>query len=72
MNIDLTFIGQFTLLFAVIIAVVSYFLGRRKVETPALAALLGFVFSIVPIFGLLYVVVLMFKKDLNSGSESRP
>ncbi|WP_299595640.1 hypothetical protein [uncultured Microbulbifer sp.] len=70
MNIPLTVIGQFIIIFAVVIAIVSYYLGRRKTETPALAAVLGAVFSIVPIFGLIYVVVLMFKRDLVREAES--
>ena len=70
MNISLTVIGQFITIFAVVIAAVSYYLGRRKTETPVLAALLGAVFSIIPIFGLVYVVFLMFKKDLPRDSEA--
>lgn len=71
MNVSLTLIGQFILVFAVINTLVCYYLGRRKVETPVLAAVLGFVFSIVPIFGLLYTVLLMFKEDLGGRRESR-
>lgn len=71
MNINLTFVGQFVLAFSVINALVCYYLGRRKVETPVLAAVLGFIFSIIPIFGLLYVIVLMFKKDLDCRGEAR-
>jgi len=71
MNINLTVIGQFITIFAVVIAIISYYLGKRKTETPLLAAVLGAVFSIVPIFGLIYVVVLMFKRDLAKASESQ-
>ncbi len=70
MNINLTVIGQFISIFAVVVAIISYYLGRRKTETPVLAALLGAVFSIVPIFGLIYVVVLMFKRDLVQSGET--
>ncbi|WP_160154183.1 hypothetical protein [Microbulbifer sp. ALW1] len=70
MNINLTVIGQFIAIFAVVIAVISYYLGRRKTETPVLAAVLGGVFSIVPVFGLIYVVFLLFKRDLVKAGES--
>ena len=71
MNISLTVIGQFITIFVVAIAIISYYLGSRKTETPVLAAVLGAVFSIVPIFGLIYVVFLMFKRDLVNNDESR-
>ncbi|TCK02590.1 hypothetical protein CLV83_4286 [Marinobacterium mangrovicola] len=71
MYINLTVIGQFITIFAAVVAVISYYLGRRKTETPVLAAVLGAVFSIVPIFGLIYLVVLMFKRDLVKEGKSR-
>ena len=69
MNLDLVVIGQLMFVFAVVVGLVSYFLGRRKVENPLLAGVIGFVFSIVPVFGLLYVVVLITKDDLDKGRE---
>lgn len=68
MNINATFVGEFIALFALIMAAVCYYLGRRKTQTPVLAALLGFVLSIVPLFGLIYLVVLLLKKDVDSTS----
>ncbi|WP_104001230.1 hypothetical protein [Marinobacterium lutimaris] len=71
MYINLTVIGKFIAIFSVVVAIISYYLGRRKTETPVLAAVLGAVFSIVPIFGLIYLAVLMFKRDLVKEGESR-
>jgi hypothetical protein len=45
-----------------------YYLGRRKTQTPVLAGLLGAALSIIPPFGLVYLVVLVLKKDVGSTS----
>lgn len=50
--------------------VLCYYLGRRKTQTPVLAGLLGVVLSIIPPFALVYLVVLVFKKDLGSTSAA--
>ncbi|WP_445355575.1 hypothetical protein ACJJI5_03970 [Microbulbifer sp. EKSA008] len=70
MNINNSLIGQFITIFAIFIGIISYYLGRRKTKTPILAAFLGAVFSIVPVFGLVYVVVLMFKRDISNSSQA--
>lgn len=68
MNINATLLGEFIILFALIIGAVCYYLGRRKTQTPVLAGLLGVVLSIIPPFGLIYLVVLVLKKDVGSAS----
>ncbi|MEJ2442818.1 MAG: hypothetical protein P8Y42_05060 [Exilibacterium sp.] len=70
MNINISLLGPFIFVFAILIGIVSYYLGCRKTETPVLAALLGVIFSIVPVFGLVYVVVLMYKRDIGSSNEA--
>ncbi len=70
MNINATVIGQFVVLFALIMGAVCYYLARRKTQTPILAALLGMVLSIVPLFGLVYLVILVLKKDVSSTSAA--
>lgn len=64
MDINATLLGQVILVSSVIIGLVSYYLGRRKTQTPVLAGLLGFVLGLVPILGIIYLVVLMLKKDV--------
>ncbi|MCC5856153.1 MAG: hypothetical protein JJU10_10835 [Idiomarina sp.] len=64
MNINASLIGQTIVISAVVIGLVSYYLGRRKTETPVLAGLLGFVLGIIPFVGIIYLVVLMFKRDI--------
>jgi hypothetical protein len=66
LNIDATLLGQFIFIFALVMGAVCYYLGRRKTQTPVLAGLLGVVLSLIPIFGLVYLVVLVLKKDVGS------
>lgn len=70
MNIDATLYGQFVIIFALIMGALCYYLGRRKTQNPVLAALLGVVLSLMPLFGLVYLMALLFKKDLSSTSAS--
>lgn len=71
MNIDATLYGQFVIIFALVMAALCYYLGRRKTQNPVLAGLLGAVLSLLPLFGLVYLLVLLFKKDLSSTSASK-
>lgn len=70
MNINATLLGEFIALFALIMGAVCYYLGRRKTQAPVLAGLLGVVLSIIPPFGLVYLVVLVLKKDVGSTSTA--
>jgi len=70
LNINATLLGEFIALFALIMGAVCYYLGRRKTQTPILAGLLGAVLSIIPPFGLVYLVVLVLKKDAGSTSAA--
>lgn len=58
------------IVFILVVGALSYYLGRRKTQTPILAGLLGLVLSIIPPFGLVYLVVLVLKKDVGSTSEA--
>jgi CDP-diglyceride synthetase len=68
LNINATLLGEIMIIFVLIVGVLSYYLGRRKTQTPVIAALLGVVLSLFPPFGLVYLVVLLLKKDVNSSS----
>lgn len=70
MNINATLVGEFIALFALIMGAVCYYLGRRKTQTPVLAGLLGLVLSVVPLLGLVFLVVLLLKKDVVSASAT--
>jgi len=70
LEIDATLYGQFVIIFALVMAALCYYLGRRKTQNPVLAGLLGAVLSLIPQFGLIYLMVLLFKKDVSSTSAS--
>ena len=70
MNINATVLGQFIIVFALIMGALCYYLGRRKTQTPVLTGLLGMMLSIIPPFGLIYLVVLVLKKDVGSTSAA--
>ncbi|MDD4865463.1 MAG: hypothetical protein PHE38_15910 [Alishewanella agri] len=70
MNINATLLGEIMIVFILVVGALSYYLGRRKTQTPILAGLLGLVLSIIPPFGLVYLVVLVLKKDVGSTSEA--
>ncbi|CAM3685079.1 hypothetical protein [Rheinheimera salexigens] len=70
MNFDATILGQFIIVFALIVGTLSYYLGRRKTQTPIIAGLIGAALSIIPPFGLVYLIVLVLKKDVNSVTAS--
>ncbi|MCL1114338.1 hypothetical protein L2703_12150 [Shewanella basaltis] len=43
---------------------------RRKTQSPVLAGVIGAGLSIVPILGVVYLVVLLLKKDINTTSSA--
>ncbi len=70
MGINAIFIGQIIAFLAfpalaITTALVSYYLGKRKTETPKVVAAIGFFSAIIPPLALIYLMVLVFKKDIN-------
>ena len=57
-------LGLMILSVMIIVAVISYFLGLRKTNAPFKAAALGFVFSVIPVLGIIYVIYLASKEDI--------
>lgn len=70
MNIDATLVGEIMFVFILVMGALSYYLGRRKTQTPILAGLLGVALCIIPPFALIYLVVLILKKDVVSTSAA--
>lgn len=64
MNFTLTQMGSAVFIFMVVIGLISYVLGKRKTTVPIKSALLGFVFSVIPVLGIIYVVYLAAKEDV--------
>jgi hypothetical protein len=65
MTFSTTQLGLMILSVMIIVGVISYFLGRRKTNSPLKASALGFVFSIIPVLGVIYVIYLASKEDVN-------
>jgi hypothetical protein len=58
-------LGQFIALLALIMAVLGFWLGRRKTEHPILMAIIGFCSGFFPPFALVFVFVLALRKDIK-------
>jgi hypothetical protein len=64
MNFSTTQLGLMVLTVMCIIGVISYFLGIRKTNSPIKASVLGFIFSVIPVLGIIYVIYLATKDDI--------
>ncbi|MBC3766215.1 hypothetical protein [Neptunicella marina] len=51
--------------FSIFVSICSYNLGKRKTSTPKMAAVIGFVIGFVPILAMIYLAILLLKKDVN-------
>ncbi|GAA6186422.1 hypothetical protein [Aliiglaciecola sp. NS0011-25] len=70
MNINATLFGELIVVLALFMAVICYYLGRRKTETPFLVSLIGFFTAIIPPIALIYLIVLVFKRDLSTTQSN--
>ncbi|WP_441002972.1 hypothetical protein [Pseudocolwellia agarivorans] len=64
MNFTLIEMGSAVVAFMIVIGIISYIIGKKKSTTPVRAALLGTVFSVIPVLGIIYVFYLANKEDL--------
>lgn len=69
MDINATLLGQFVAVSAVVISILSYYLGRRKTNNPVIAGILGFLFGLIPLLGLIFVAALLFKPDAKQEDD---
>ncbi|MGM0428769.1 MAG: hypothetical protein ACQEQ2_00520 [Pseudomonadota bacterium] len=65
MNFNATLLGQVILIFIPIIVILSYYLGKRKTQTPKLATLIGFILAFIPPLALVYIAALVIKNDVR-------
>ncbi|WP_376707933.1 hypothetical protein [Kangiella sp. TOML190] len=65
MTIDLTFLFYVLPVFALIMGAICYQLGKKKTENPVIAGLLGFFLSFIPFFGIIYLIILVVKHDVD-------
>jgi len=64
MNINATLLAEFVIGLAVFMAAICFYLGRRKTETPILVSVIGFFTAVIPPIALIYLLILVFKRDL--------
>lgn len=65
MNINATILGQVVLFTAVVAGILSFYLGKRKTQTPILATIIGVILSFIPPLALVYLAALVLKNDVN-------
>lgn len=70
MNINATLIGELVVLSVLVVGFLSFYLGKRKTNSPKLAALIGVLLSLIPPLGFIYLAVLVLKDDINQNNSS--
>ena len=70
MNINATLFGQVVIALAVVMALLGYYLGKRKTQTPILTAVVAFFTALVPPVALLFLVVLVLKNDVQPTTSN--
>ena len=66
MNVSLTLMGQIIFILIPVFAAISYFLGKRKTSTPIKMAIIGGLLALIPLFGLIFIAVLVLKQDIET------
>lgn len=69
MNINATLLGEIIFISVIVIGFLSYYLGKRKTNTPKMATLVGIILSFIPPLGLIYLAVLVLKNDINQNNN---
>lgn len=69
MNINATLFGQIVVVLALIMAGLCYYLGKRKTQTPLLAAVVGVLTAFIPPLALLYLAALVLKNDIRLAGQ---
>jgi len=70
MNINATLFGQIVFVLAIITAILGYYLGKRKTQTPILTAILAFFSALLPPVALIFLIVLVVKNDVQPTTNN--
>ncbi|RUO77784.1 hypothetical protein [Idiomarina seosinensis] len=65
MDLNATLIGQLIFVLAIIMAVISYYLGKRKTQTPLVTTIVGLVSAFVPPLAIIFLMALVLKNDVT-------
>ena len=68
MNINMTLLIEIVFISIVVVGVLSFYLGKRKTNSPKMVTLIGVLLSIFPPLGLIYLAILVLKNDINQNS----
>jgi Mn2+/Fe2+ NRAMP family transporter len=73
MNINATLFGQGILIiglfYLMVVTAISYYLGKRKTNTPILIAIIGLFTTLIPPIALIFLIVLALKKDIYNDEN---
>jgi hypothetical protein len=67
MNINATLFGQVIVVFALLMAALGYYLGKRKTRSPNLTAVVAFFSALVPPLTIILLIVLVLKNDVKTS-----
>ncbi|MCQ8850055.1 hypothetical protein NQT74_15810 [Alteromonas stellipolaris] len=67
MNINATLFGQVIVVFALLMAALGYYLGKRKTQSPNLTAVVAFFSALVPPLAIILLIVLVLKNDVQTS-----
>ncbi|MGJ8694334.1 MAG: hypothetical protein ACSHW0_17835 [Thalassotalea sp.] len=70
MEFNFVQLAELVIVFMFLVAIVSFFLAKKKSNSPIKAALMGFVFSIVPVMGIAYLIYLYSRDDITESKTS--
>lgn len=70
MNINETLFGQVVIVLAIIMAILGYYLGKRKTQTPIVTAIVAFFTALLPPVALIFIIILVVKNDVQATSNS--
>jgi len=65
MDINLTLWGWLATIYLLTMTILSFYLGRKKTDMPIIATFIGAGFSLMPPLVLIYLTVLLLKKDVE-------
>jgi len=71
MGISATVLGQVILAWVVIATILTYFLAKRKTQTPIMATVVGFLIAFIPPLSMIYIIALILKNDINTNDASQ-
>lgn len=69
MNLNATLIGQFVIVLAIVMVPTSYYLGKRKTQTPKITVLVGLLSALLPPLAIIFLMALVLKDDVDNQHQ---